>query len=112
MGGGTQVAVTAAPAVGLVLAVAGAAKLRDRRGLEPFLRALGAGAGTISAARRLLPAAELATAAWLLSGRALLGAAAAASVLAGGFAAALLLATLRGVDEPCRCFGVLDRSRS
>jgi hypothetical protein len=112
MGGGTPVATTAATAVGLVLAVAGVAKLRDRRGVEPFLRALGAGTGLQSAGRRLLPAAELAAGGWLLSGVAPLAAAALAVVLAGGFAGTLLVATLRGVEEPCRCFGVLDHAPS
>jgi hypothetical protein len=112
MGGGTPVATTAATAVGLVLAVAGVAKLRDRRGVEPFLRALGAAPGLRSAGRRVLPGAELAAGGWLLSGVAPLAAAAVAAVLAGGFAGVLLMATLRGVDEPCRCFGVLDRSPS
>jgi hypothetical protein len=32
--------------------------------------------------------------------------------LSAGFAATLLLARLRGVDQPCRCFGVLDRAGS
>jgi len=112
MGGGTPVATTAATAVGLVLVVAGAAKLRDRRGVEPFLRALGAAGGLRSAGRRLLPGAELAAGGWLISGVAPLAAAIVAAVLACGFAGVLLMATLRGIDEPCRCFGVLDRSPS
>jgi methylamine utilization protein MauE len=113
MGGGMPaVATTAATAVGVVLVAAGAAKLADRRGVEPFLRALGAGDAVSAVARRGLPLAELLAGAWLLSGVAAVAAAVAACVLSAGFAAALLLGVARGVGVPCRCFGVLDRASS
>jgi hypothetical protein len=57
------------------------------------------------------PPVEALLGAWLLSLRAPRAAAAAAVVLAGGFAGALLTAMRRGVAAPCRCFGALDRGQ-
>ena len=111
-GGNSVVGLTAATAVGLVLLVAGAAKLRDPRALQPFLRGLGVEARPAGAAARLLPVGELLVGAWLASAVTPAPAAIAATLLAAGFAAALILATARGVVEPCRCFGTLDRVRS
>jgi hypothetical protein len=112
MGAGAVCALIATTAVGALLLAAGAAKLRDPRAVEPFLRGLGVGPRAALLARRVVPAAEVLCGAWLLSGVAVLGAAATATVLCCGFAGVLLAASTRGVAEPCRCFGVLDRSEA
>lgn len=111
-GGSSVVGLTAATTVGLMLLAAGAAKLRDPRAMQPFLRGLGVQARPAGAAARVLPVGELVVGAWLASAVTPAPAAIAATLLAAGFAAALVLATARGVVEPCRCFGTLDRVRS
>jgi hypothetical protein len=112
MAAGAPVAVVAATSAGSVFLLAGAAKLRDARGLEGFVASLGMGPRAARVARRVVPALELLVGGWLLVGVAPLGAALAGCVLAAGFVAALMLAVVRGVAEPCRCFGALDRVRS
>lgn len=101
-----------ATAIGLVLTLAGVAKLRDPAGMEPFLRAVGLRGGVRDVVWRAVPAGEVVAGAWLVSGIARVAAAACACVLAFGFVCALVIAVLRGVAEPCRCFGTLDRSAS
>ena len=103
---------TAAAMAGTLLCVAGAAKVADGDAVAPLLRALGAPWPTLRAARVAVPCVELLCGAWLLSGAASTWAATVAVVVALGFVATLLLASARGVAEPCRCFGALDRVRS
>lgn len=109
---GQVVAVTAGTAVGMALLAAGASKLRDLRAVDPFLRALGLPPDVARAVRTGLPVAELAIGTWLASAVALRPAAAVGCALLLGFVAAQALAVLRGVAEPCRCYGSLDRSGS
>jgi uncharacterized membrane protein YphA (DoxX/SURF4 family) len=82
-----------------VFALAGAAKLRDRRGTTPSFRALGLPPGLAKA----VPAAELLLAVGLvvLPGW---SAAAALAVLAA-FTTVLARAVRDGVAVPCNCFG-------
>lgn len=105
----SQVAVAVGAAVGATLVLAGAAKLHDRRGVAPLLSALGVPDVWAAAARRAVPAVELGVGGLLLSGvtprvGALLG-----TLLAAAFVAVLGIAWRRGVDQPCRCLGALDR---
>jgi len=103
---------TAAAMAGTLLCVAGAAKLADGDAAAPLLRGLGAPWWTLRAARVAVPCVELACGAWLLSGAAWRAAGIVAVAVALGFVLTLLLASARGVAEPCRCFGALDRVRS
>jgi hypothetical protein len=59
-----------------------------------------------------VPCVELLTGAWLMAGVSARPAALVACTLAALFVVTLLVASARGVAEPCRCFGVLDRARS
>jgi hypothetical protein len=108
----SQVAVATASAVGCTLLVAGLAKLRDPAGVAPLLRALGVGARTSRVARVVVPVLELCVGVVLLSARFPRAAAAAAALLSASFSGVLALARLRGVVQPCRCFGALDRAGS
>jgi hypothetical protein len=103
---------TAAAMAGTLLCVAGAAKVADRDAVTPLLRGAGAPGWALAPAHVAVPSVELACGAWLLSGVAAPWAAATAVLLAAAFVAMLLLASARGVAEPCRCFGALDRVRS
>lgn len=95
--------VTAALAGGMLLAAA-SAKLVERAHGNDLLRALGLPARLAEA----LPFVELAAAGCLLGGIAPLAAASAATALALTFVTVLLVAQVRGVSAPCRCFGALD----
>jgi len=112
MGGAGSVGLVSATALGLTLLLAGAAKARDARPLGLFLDALGAGPRVSRALRVAAPVAELLVGACLVAGVVPLAAAAAAVLLGAAFAGTLALATLRGVAQPCRCFGALDRAAS
>jgi hypothetical protein len=112
MTAGAAVATCAGALAGAMLLAAGVAKLADRRAVAPLLAALGLPRALVEPVRRLLPFAEIGAGGWLLSARALPQAATAAVALSFVFAATLLLARLRGVDQPCRCFGAIDRAGS
>jgi hypothetical protein len=93
------VGTVAAAMAGSLLLAAGAAKLFDRDAVAPLLRGVGVPDGLARAARAGVPCVELAAGAWLMAG-------------VSARPVTLLVASARGVAEPCRCFGVLDRARS
>jgi hypothetical protein len=97
---------------GVLLLVAGVAKLFDAGAVAPLLRGIGVPEPLAGAARAAVPWMEIGAGAWLLSGLATLAAAAVACALAGGFVGVLLLASARGAVQPCRCYGALDRAQS
>jgi putative oxidoreductase len=106
------VGTVAAAMAGSLLLAAGAAKLFDRDAVAPLLRGVGVPVAFARAARVAVPWAEMLTGAWLMAGVSARSAALVACTLAALFVATLLVASARGVAEPCRCFGVLDRARS
>lgn len=102
----------AALALAAVLATAGAAKLADRDGSRDAVAAFGVSRWLAGPLGTLLPAAELATAALLISGaagaRALLDVGAlSAFVLLTAFCVAIALNVSRGRAPDCHCFGQL-----
>jgi hypothetical protein len=106
----TTLAHTAAAFAGVVLLVAGGAKMRERDDLARVLRDIGLppGAGAVAA---VVPWVEGVVALGLLTGVA----APVAVPLAASLAVVLLLVHLRiarGPGTPCRCFGALDVSDS
>ena len=112
MSAAAALASAAGAMAGTLLLVAGAAKLVDRAGIAPLLRGLGAPASLLQGAQVAVPGVEAACGAWLLTSLAPLPASAVAALLSAAFVATLLLAAARGVAEPCRCFGALDRAGS
>jgi hypothetical protein len=108
MGSAAGAATVAGTLAGAMLALAGAAKLRDAEGMARFLRAAGVRAGANRVARRVVPPLELGAGVWLLVLPRLAAAAAVACGLGIAFAGVLAVALRRGVGVPCRCFGVLD----
>lgn len=97
---------------GTLLLVAGVAKLVDGGGVGPLLRGLGVPVWLVRCAQVAVPCAEVACGALLLTALAPLLAGAFAALLSAAFVGTLLLAAARGVAEPCRCFGALDRAGS
>jgi hypothetical protein len=97
---------------GVLLLVAGVAKLVDGGGMRPLLRGVGVPESLVRAARFGVPVVEVVTGVWLLTASLPVAAGAVASLVAASFVVTLLLASARGVAEPCRCFGALDRARS
>jgi len=90
-----------------VFAVAGAAKLHDRRGTQHAAVEFGAPVGVSGAIAFVLPLAELAVAALLIpSGTAAVGAVAALALLVL-FSLAVSVSLLRGRAPECHCFGQL-----
>jgi uncharacterized membrane protein YphA (DoxX/SURF4 family) len=106
------VGTVAAAMAGSLLPVAGAAKLFDRDAVAPLLRGVGVPDGLARVARFAVPCAELLLGVWLMAGFLARPAALVGCALATVFVVTLLVASARGVAEPCRCFGVLDRARS
>lgn len=91
---------TASVAVGLVLLVAGASKLR-----QPEWPATAAAFGAPRWLAAILPWVELAVGALLVTGAGLPWSALAAAGLVTAFTAAVALRLLRGQAVPCGCFG-------
>ncbi|HEU4658413.1 MAG TPA: TlpA family protein disulfide reductase [Capillimicrobium sp.] len=93
--------------LGATFAVAGAAKLADRKGSREALRGFGVPDGAVAPLAVALPLAELAIAAALLPARTATVAAACALVLLLAFVAAIARAVRRGEAPDCHCFGQL-----
>jgi hypothetical protein len=87
--------------VGVVLLIAGAAKLTSRQ-WPAQAELLGVPRGLAKA----IPVLELAVGVALVAGVSYAGGA--AIVLLGGFTVFLVMALLRGVEAPCACFGSLS----
>lgn len=104
MSAGSAVALAARAVLAAVLVWSAAAKLRDRRAVEPQLAALvGTGAGTSRMLAVALPVVELAVAAGLVLALESVVPGLAAAALLVVFSAVLLRARPRHV--PCPCFG-------
>lgn len=89
----------------LVFAVAGAAKLADRAGAQQAVREFGVPESLAPLAGLLLPLAELAVAAALLSGAFTWPGALGALALLALFSGAIALSLARGRTPDCHCFG-------
>lgn len=92
-------------ALAVTLAVAGAAKLRDREGARRTAAALGVPATAVPIVAIAVSAAELVIAAGLVIPATAMAAATSAAVLLTVFLVALAVQGIRGVDVPCACFG-------
>ena len=90
-----------------VFAVAGAAKLADRRGTRASLERFGAPSAIVGAAAVLLPALEFTVAAALVPAASAWWGALGALVLLAVFSAAVGRASVRGEQADCHCFGAL-----
>jgi methylamine dehydrogenase accessory protein MauD len=90
-----------------VLAVAGVAKLADRRGSREAAAAFGVSAGLAGPVALLLPFAELAAAAALLPAASAPWGALGALALLAAFSAAIARAIARAEEHDCHCFGRL-----
>jgi thiol-disulfide isomerase/thioredoxin len=93
--------------LGAVLALAGIAKLADRRGTREAVVAFGASERAAGLLAVLLPIAELAAAGLLLPATTAAAGSAAALVLLGLFSAAIAYNLARGRSPDCHCFGQL-----
>lgn len=91
----------------LVLVVAGAGKLADRRGSRTALGDFGLPAGLVAPLALLLPLAEIAIGIALLPSAGAAPAATAAAVLFAAFALAIAAALRRGESPDCHCFGTV-----
>ena len=103
----TAAAVVLRLALALVFAVAGTAKVLDRRGTQEALVAFGVPARLSVPASVLLPVAELLIAGGLLVRPVMAWAATAACMLLGVFSAGVAHSLHRGLRPPCHCFGQL-----
>lgn len=90
-----------------VFAVAGAAKLADRRGTRASLERFGAPRAISGAAAVLLPVLEITVAAALVPAASAWWGAIGALVLLAVFSVAIGRALARGEDADCHCFGAL-----
>jgi len=103
----SMILVAARLLLALVFAVAGLAKLADRRGTREAVAAFGSPAEIAGGLAIALPVAELAVAALLLPARTALYGAIGAVALLVLFTAALATALARGESPDCHCFGQL-----
>lgn len=88
-----------------VFAIAGAAKLADRRGFQAALDGFGAPQSLVPSLVWLVPASELAVAILLIPSATARAAATLASVLLIGFSVVVAVAIRRGTRPACGCFG-------
>lgn len=95
-------------ALGLVLVLAVAGKLRDPRGFRDSLGAFGLRGAAGTAAAGAVVAVEMVTAALLFSPAPGLVAGVAATVLGAGFTAAQTYLVTAGGPAACQCFGVRE----
>ncbi len=96
--------------LGCVFAVAGIAKLMDGPGVEKGMKDFGLSAGAASAARWIVPLAELAVAFLLFVPRSGTLGGWAAFALLSLFTGAIVLNLVKGRTPSCRCFGQLDET--
>lgn len=106
MGSGTVAALQAA--LGFTFLAAACAKLAAPRAVAPFLEAVSLPEKWARPVSTIIPWLEITLGGALVAGILPLVTAMAAAAMALIFGAVLGVALVRGVREPCRCFGALD----
>lgn len=99
-------------AVGFTLIFASIGKIHSGTSLKPFLLEIGLSPRWTGQTARVVPIVELVVGLSLLANNGWVWPAFAAAILTTAFALVLLWSMIRGIDEQCNCFGVLDRTAS